>query len=210
MHVNPPSEPSRERNVRRVRPFHQGLSLLLPAVLLAACGPLPVSGTTPETSVEPPLPVVPKVPPSPTASQPPQAPALAPLATPQQVVKAVSVGRRDPFANVLVPTVILQRDNQPKPTTPAKPPVPLVLTWPKGLTFEGVLHSTGDSEAIVSYLPEAAKGSGPRAGSLRVGDTSADKPELLPPGWQVAAIDVERGALELRRGGQTVRQTLPR
>jgi hypothetical protein len=126
------------------------------------------------------------------------------------VVKAVSVGRRDPFANVLVPTVILQRDNQPKPTTPAKPPVPLVLTWPKGLTFEGVLHSTGDSEAIVSYLPEAAKGSGPRAGSLRVGDTSADKPELLPPGWQVAAIDVERGALELRRGGQTVRQTLPR
>ena len=125
------------------------------------------------------------------------------------MVKAVSVGRRDPFGNVLIPTLIQQREVPVNAAGPAGRPAPSKpLPWPKGLAFEGVLQTFSETEAMVSYVPEQAGGGPRRAGSLRVGDTSADKPDLLPPGWQVAAIDGTRGVLVLRKGGETVSQTL--
>ena len=65
----------------------------MPAVVLTACAP------TPEAIVEPPLPKQPTAQSGPVAPLP--TPALAPLATQQQVVRAVDVGRPDPFAPVL-------------------------------------------------------------------------------------------------------------
>jgi hypothetical protein len=125
------------------------------------------------------------------------------------VVKAVSVGRRDPFGNVLVPTLIQAREGPANVVGPARRPAPAKpLTWPKGLAFEGVLQTLSETEAMVSYLPEEAGGGPPGSGSLRVGDTSAEKPVLLPPGWEVAAIDGDRGVLVLRKDGQTVSEKL--
>ena len=188
----------------------QSVSLLLPAVLLAACAPLPFPGPGAETVVKPPPPKPPNK--ASKADAPAQAPPLAPLATQQQVVKAVTVGRRDPFAGVLTPSVIVTPETQPKPSpqqavTP--PPPPDVLGWPKGLAFEGVLQTFSESEAMVRYTPTDAKETGTRVGTLRVGDIGTNQRDsLLPPGWQVAAIDGERGLLVLQKGGQSISQQL--
>jgi hypothetical protein len=141
------------------------------------------------------------------------APTLAPLATPQQVVKAVTVGRRDPFARVVDPKMIAPpaAPSQASPKTPlaAGPAAPAVLAWPPGLFFDGVLQSFSESEAMVRYIPAEEKGGATRFGSLRVGDTgTSDQQSLLPPGWQVAAIDGEQGLLVLRKGEQTVKRQL--
>ena len=200
----------------------QSVSLLLPAVLLAACGTLPFPGPDTETVVKPSPPKPPNK--ARKADPPAKAPPLAPLATQQQVVKAVTVGRRDPFAGVLTPSVIVTPEAQPKPS-PQKvvtpPPPPAVLDWPKGLAFEGVLQTFSESEAMVlreamvRYTPADAKEGGTRVGSVRVRDTGSGPGEvgpgltdLLPPGWQVADIDGERGVLVLRKGGQSISQQL--
>ncbi|MFM1799160.1 MAG: hypothetical protein RLZZ117_1438 [Cyanobacteriota bacterium] len=206
----PPCEPRRRPQARHVRRLFQGLAGLFPALLLSACGSLPFLGSGPQTNTEPPLPVVPKARRNAVGNQPPpQTPALAPLATPQQVVKAVSVGRPDPFGNVLKPTLILERGGASKTSAAAQRPAPPVLTWPAGLTFEGVLQTSDEREALVSVLPEGASEGARLAGSLRVGDTSAST-DLLPPGWQVAAIDIEGERLVLRKAGQTVSRSLPK
>jgi hypothetical protein len=199
-----PSEPTRKRVDRPVHRLTPALAALLPTALLAACGMISVPGGGPRSGAEFSLPPTPKARRGATASPPP---ALAPLATPQQVVKAVSVGRRDPFGNVLVPTVIQEREAPANGTRSPSPP--RELAWPKGLAFEGVLQSSSESEAMVSYRPEETGRGGPRAGSLRVGDFGTPGfNSLLPPGWEVAAIDGERGVLVLRKDGQTVSQAL--
>lgn len=185
-----------------------GLSLLLPAVLLAACGPPPeVVGELTK----------PKVQPAPKrngaevrANEPP----LSPLATQQQVVKAVQVGRRDPFAAVLTPNVIrapaaaqktdTKKEAKPLPGKPSPP-----LDWPVGLVFEGVLQSPAESEAFVRYTPFETNAGELRTGSLRVGDVGTTAvTSLLPPGWRVRAIDGEQGVLVLMKGGQTISRRL--
>jgi hypothetical protein len=207
-------QPDRRRSPdRRALSPRQGVSLLLPAVLLAACGPLPFQGPGPETQVKQPLPKPQgKASKASKAEAQAKAPPLAPLATQQQVVKAVTVGRRDPFAGVLTPNVIVTPETQPKPVSPnvaAPPPPPAVLTWPKGLAFEGVLQTFSESEAMVRYTPSDSKETGPRFGSLRVGDRGTLQGDsLLPPGWQVAAIDGERGVLVLQKGGQSISRQL--
>ncbi len=210
MPKTPPSEPTRKRVDRRAPRRHRlatALAGFLPAALMAACGIIPLAGGGPRTDAESSLPPTPKARQGSTPSQP-SPPALAPLATPQQVVKAVSVGRRDPFGNVLVPTVIQERQAPANGSSPSPAP-PRELAWPKGLAFEGVLQSSAESEAMVSYRPEENGGGGPRAGSLRVGDVGTPGfDSLLPPGWVVAAIDGDRGVLVLRKGGQTVSREL--
>jgi len=185
------------------------VALLLPTMLLAGCGP--ASGPA---GVEAPLP--PKVPPVAKEQGKPEVPAmdpsLAPLATQQQVVKAVTVGRRDPFAAVLTPQVIIDPASLPqggiKPGAgPSKPPAP--LSWPKGLEFEGVLQTSSRSEAMVRYTPGEGKGGEVRLGSLNVGDVGTTQGEsLLPPGWRVADINIDQGLLTLEKGGQTVMRQL--
>lgn len=186
------------------------MALLLPTVLLAGCGP--ASGPSGEEAPARP----PKVPPVAKEQGKPEAPAmdpsLAPLATQQQVVKAVTVGRRDPFAAVLTPHLIIDPASLPQGalnpgTGPSKPQAP--LSWPKGLEFEGVLQTSSRSEAMVRYAPSDGNGGEVRLGSLNVGDVGTTQGgSLLPPGWRVAAIDIEQGLLTLEKGGQTVKRQL--
>jgi hypothetical protein len=186
----------------------QRVSLLLPAVLLAACDLPP--GTVGELT-KPKLRPTQKQKPAETRSNDPP---LSPLATQQQVVKAVQLGRPDPFAAVLTPNVIIPPDlsrktgiNTGTKPLPAAPPRP--LDWPVGLVFDGVLQSAFESEAFVRYTPFETNGGAIRVGSLRVGDrgTTADT-SLLPPGWRVGAIDGEQGVLVLIKGGQSISRRL--
>ncbi len=180
----------------------RALILLLSGVLLGGCFPRP------EANVAPPLPKAAKG--RPEAVGLPGAPSLAPLATPGQVVRAVDVGRRDPFAAVLTARPLLTLDPQSQPGTPAPakgqgggqpstPPPPPAI--PKGLLFQGVLRGPQGSEALVQYTPTQPDGGGLRYGSLRVGDVGGRQPDsLLPLGWRVRAIDVERETLVLQSG----------
>jgi hypothetical protein len=59
-----------------------------------------------------------------------------------------------------------------------------------------VIQAAGASEAIVQY--------GDLSGSLRAGDRGGATTELLPPGWSVASVDVQRGRLILRNRGQRI------
>jgi hypothetical protein len=201
MGVAPP--PDRPRCRRGGSIVGRGLALMLPAMVLAACGPLPFPGAAPVTPLGQSRPRKP-----PAGADKAKAvaspPSLAPLATQQQVVKAVTAGRRDPFGRVLIPSIAV-----PKDTKPTAEPKATVLEWPKGLTFEGVLQTFSETEAMVRYSPADTKGGGARYGSLRVGDIGTGALDsLLPPGWQVAAIDGEQGVLVLRRGGQIISRWL--
>lgn len=148
---------------------------------------------------------------------------LAPLATPQQVVGAVDLGRLDPFGS-LAPKLpsLLGPDGKPLPVNlaggtaaaggaagaPGQPggassrpgagggrgAAPLQL--PNGFSVSGVIRSGGVSEAVVSY--------GALSGSLRPGDRGGRTTDLLPSGWSVAAIDVNRGLITLQKDGRRV------
>jgi len=132
-------------------------------------------------------------------------PNLAPLATPQQVVRAVDMGRRDPFSAVLAPRIINAPNGQPQVISAKGQKKSLPLDVPKGLVLQGVMQGPIGQEALVEYAPAGAQGTGSRSGSRRVGDVgSAEGDSLLPPGWRVRAIDVARGRLVLQSGGQSV------
>jgi len=189
------------------------LLALIPA-LLAACTP------SPKVEVQPPVPRLPNVQDRPDPR--PEGASLAPLATPQQVVQAVNVGRPDPFAAVLTPRLVgapatqhvaiapgqqsaagagQQGPGAPAGSSKRLPP----LEAPKGLLFQGVLQGPMGGEALVEYAPSEAKAGGARSGSLRVGDVGTGQEDsLLPPGWQVRAIDVDRGLMKLQAGTQSV------
>ena len=148
--------------------------LALPLGLLAACG----SSPAPDTGVTP----LPRPKPVPSAAAAPSASAaaatgLTPLPTTQQVVTAVPLGRPDPFAPP--PVAVATRG-------------PVQLALPAGFRFSGVIVTGGQAQALVQL--------GANSGSLRVGDRGGRSTDLLPAGWSVARIDVQRGVLTLRQG----------
>ncbi|MFN9619498.1 MAG: hypothetical protein ACK55X_07300 [Synechococcaceae cyanobacterium] len=144
-------------------------------------------------------------------SKAPAAVALTPLATPQQVVGAVGLGRPDPFG-ALPPALPSLLGPDGRPLAPSlsggtaaaqgvaaarRRPAPLPpLQLPRGFSVSGVIRSGGVSEAVVSY--------GSLSGSVRPGDHGGRTTDLLPSGWSVAAIDVNRGLLTLKKGPQRV------
>lgn len=214
----------------------QALPLSLLALVLAGCAQTPAP-LDPSVLVPPPTPPVRKGAPaasaaSPAATKPAasDAASLAPLATPQQVVGSVDLGRLDPFGALIprLPT-LLGPDGKPLPVNLAGGPgagaggasgaagagaksgggasaaggsggrgaAPLApLTLPSGFSVSGVIRSGGLSEAVVSY--------GALSGSLRPGDRGGRTTDLLPPGWSVAAIDVNRGLITLQKDGRRV------
>ena len=107
---------------------------------------------------------------------------LTPLPSADQVVASVSSGRVDPFA--------------PLQTTGAQAGVRPALTPPQGLVFNGVIRSGGTPEALVQFSGES--------GTLRVGQKGGRSTALLPDGWSVTSIDVQKGRLTLRQGSQSV------
>ena len=181
----------------------------LPLVLLLGCaaappqGQLPLPGTTPQS----PGPRAQL----PSASRPLGGAGLDPLPTPQQVVSALPLGRRDPFGGVGPAPVraeveaAVTQSGAGKATSSAASvagqgrsvrPGPLQL--PSGFHLTGMIQSGGQSQALVEL--------GTQAGPLCVGQRGfcpgAGAPPLLPPGWTVASIDVARGQLVLGRAGR--------
>lgn len=143
-------------------------------------------------------------------------PGLAPLPTPRQVVNAVPLGRRDPFAPLPLPapaaaaagTSAAGGAGSGTPGTAgaaaagsagstaasgiaALPPLPRL---PASFRFSGVIRSGGRTEAVVQF--------GDLSGSLRRGDRGGVSTELLPKGWRVESVDADRGQLRLRHAGQ--------
>ena len=108
----------------------------------------------------------------------------------------MDLGRRDPFGR-LIPSL-----SSPRRTAGAGmadrgdrlslPPLQL----PGDFSLSGVIQSGGISEAVVTYRD--------LSGSLRPGDRGGRTTDLLPPGWSVAAIDVQRGVLTLHKDGRKV------
>ena len=148
--------------------------------LLTACG-----GSPPADTGVTPLPRPKPVPPEAAALLPvPPSTGLTPLPTAQQVIKAVPMGRPDPFA--------------PPPVAAAKGPA--VINLPAGFRFTGVIVTGGQAQALVQL--------GGLSGSLRVGDRGGRGTDLLPAGWSVARIDVQNGVLTLRQGQRNVQVEL--
>jgi hypothetical protein len=102
---------------------------------------------------------------------------LTPLPSPDQVVVAMGSGRRDPFSS---PPVVV----------PASSVVPLAL--PENFRFTGVVSIGSRPQALVQL--------GELSGSLRQGDRGGRNTDLLPAGWSVAGIDLQRGVLTLSQG----------
>jgi hypothetical protein len=172
-----------------------------PLALVAGCSGLPFqdqfknnSGQPPEQKIE----LLPKTEtglrplssfkaPELTAKQPPAKqtaaaalPAIAGLTSlpsPDQVVVAMGSGRRDPFSS-------------PPMVVPASSVVPLAL--PENFRFTGVVSIGSRAQALVQL--------GELSGSLRQGDRGGRNTELLPAGWSVAGIDLQRGVLTLSQG----------
>lgn len=201
-------------------PAHRRRCLLAIAaplpLLLGGCGP-----AVPPPDSEALIPAPPLAAPAPrpgdtkadtkSKSKAPAAVALTPLATPQQVVGAVGLGRPDPFG-ALPPALPSLLGPDGRPLAPSlsggtaaaqgvaaarRRPAPLPpLQLPRGFSVSGVIRSGGVSEAVVSY--------GSLSGSVRPGDHGGRTTDLLPSGWSVAAIDVNRGLLTLKKGPQRV------
>ena len=100
------------------------------------------------------------------------------LATPQQVLQGLPIGRLDPFAPVTASAA--------------------GLTLPPGLRLRGVLRSGGRLQAIV----QLGGSSGPICLGPRGACPGSGVPPLLPPGWSVAGINAARGQVQLRQGAQ--------
>ncbi len=167
-----PQGPGARPVPRRAQSLLGALTLLL----LAGCG-----GSPPAADVSA-VPAAPPPPPAPAKPLPASAsitPGFTPLPSPQQVVGPLAKGRLDPFAPIVQPGKVL-------------------ITLPNGLRFNGVIRSSGQSKAMVELDGQA----GPVCLGARGFCPDSGTPPMLPPGWTVAAIDVQNGLLSLRQGKQ--------
>jgi len=199
---------------------HRALTIPVALTPLLLQGCLPAQPPVDPTVLVPPAP-----PESPAAAKPAKAPAdatsgLRPLATPQEVLKSVELGRPDPFGRLIgALPVPLGPDGKPLSVAAIAAATAAMrgqgqaagrgmpgrsgtgsfapLELPKNFSLSGVIRGGGTSEAVVSY--------GNLSGSLRPGDRGGTSTDLLPPGWSVAAIDVHRGVLTLQKDGQRVK-----
>jgi hypothetical protein len=71
---------------------------------------------------------------------------------------------------------------------------------PEGFRLAGVIRSGGRSEAVVQVQREDRV----LSGNLRPGDRGGSTTDLLPRGWTVASIDVNRGSVTLLQGRRRV------
>ena len=101
---------------------------------------------------------------------------LTPLPTTDQLLASMPIGRNDPFAPQ--PRIGLTASPEQAASVGGQPP-----------SSPGAQARSGATRKRPAPLPFCA-GSGLAA--------------LLPPGWTVAAIDVERGRLTLRQGSRSV------
>lgn len=151
------------------------------SLVLTGCGEAqPIDGpvTAPPSRSAPPV-----VEPDPPRSIPDLG--LTPLPTPQQVQASGGGGRADPFAAVLVPGASTTTDA----ASGGDPD--------SGVTLTGVLRVGGQQRALV----RSSLGNGVLCIG-REGRCEGDVGSLLPQGWSVLAIDVQRGCIRLARSGE--------
>lgn len=125
--------------------------------------------------------------PSGSPTQPVPAAGFTALATPQQVVGSIAVGRPDPFAPLAA-----------SGAAAGDPAVAPVAPLPEGFRFSGVIGSGGQVQALV----EVGGQSGPLCVGPRGACRGSGTAALLPAGWSVSAIDPVQGRLILRQGRQ--------
>lgn len=157
-----------------------GLPALVGLLLLGGCGSPPTAEAPPPPASPPPAP--------PVSVSPAIPPGLTPLPSSQQVVAAFQVGRKDPFGTVAPPPVRVSGAAKPPP-----PPPPAFLDE---FRVTGVILTGGRREAVVTYKT--------LSGSVRPGDRGGRNTDLLPPGWSVASVDVQKGRLILQSGSRKV------
>ncbi|MCH1604270.1 MAG: hypothetical protein L7R85_04370 [Synechococcus sp. MOX_bin13] len=144
---------------------------LAPVALLMGAGGC--GGETPTVTALPPVPVKPA--PLPETSAPAAPPiGLTPLPSAEEVQQAAPGGRADPFGPLFGVEAAYVQD----PTT--------------GLTLTGVLLVGDQQRAMLT----TASGSGVVCVGSD-GRCGEDAPVLLPTGWSVLSIDVERGCIRL-------------
>lgn len=123
---------------------------------------------------------------------------LQALPTPNQVLAAVAIGRRDPFgaissgaatSGVVASGVVASGAVASGAVAPAAKP-----GLPAGFSFTGVLRSGGQVQALVQF--------GKLSGTLSIGQQGGRSTDLLPPGWRVERVDGQLGRLVLRSGSQ--------
>ncbi|MAR05910.1 MAG: hypothetical protein CL862_02240 [Cyanobium sp. NAT70] len=121
---------------------------------------------------------------------------LTPLPTAQQVKAAAPGGRADPFAPL--PQVIAQRNSDAtNPMNPDAGDTDGQADLGAGLKLTGVIRVGGQQRAFVRT--DRASGVvcvGPQ------GRCGVETPLLLPAGWSVLTIDVQRGCIRLEQNGK--------
>ncbi len=159
------------------------------ALVLAAC-----SRDQPEADLVDP-PAAPAAGVDPAAAPAAAVTGFTPLPTTNQVLAANPIGRSDPFASDRpAPPAAPTSGAVGRPSTP--PPRPAPLQLPSDFRFSGVIRTGGSPQALVQL--------GATSGSVGIGELGGRNTDLLPAGWVVSSIDVDRGRLVLRQGGQTV------
>jgi hypothetical protein len=179
------------------------------ALLISGCGLL---GRSPQADLPQPPPADPaevEAPPTPLAG-------LTPLPSASELLTSVPIGREDPLApQTPVPRssagagspatraagqqAAIPATAQGKPAA-RRPTVPARLELPDDFRFSGVLRAGSTPQAFVQVGDQT----GPVCPGADGSCPASGLPTVLPRGWGVAAIDVERGLLTLRKGSRTV------
>lgn len=160
-----------------------GALAALLAAGLSACSP-----GADTTAIQPLPPLAPAGAPAPAPlppTQPFSTPAgLTPLASPQQLLGSLAIGRLDPFA--------------PLPPAGSRAPVGTTqAALPADFRLLGLISGGRSAQAMVQI--------GARSGALCPGlrgRCPGPDPLLLPPGWVVERIAAGQGVLVLRQGVQ--------
>ncbi|MCU0528477.1 MAG: hypothetical protein MUD04_03070 [Cyanobium sp. Prado107] len=176
-----------------IRPITSALLAALAggSLLLGACS----RGKPPEAELpEPPAPEAAK----PDQAAPPATAGVAgftPLPSTIQVLAANPIGRSDPFASDR-PVAVARPAGAAGPGGATAPARPAPLQLPADFRFSGVIRTGATPQALVQL--------GASSGSVGIGELGGRNTDLVPVGWVVSSIDVDRGRLVLRQGNQTV------
>lgn len=182
-------------------------SLVAIGFLIGGCGlgPKPQADSVPSPPAGSPEDVKQETAPAPIAG-------LTPLPTPNQLLASLAIGREDPLASVApqVPALGSPAPGGPGSAAAAaggqgaaaapRPAPPKPLELPEDFRFTGVMRLGATPQAFVQVGDQ----SGPVCQGPDGSCPASGLPSVLPPGWGVAAIDVDRGRLTLRKGNSTV------
>jgi hypothetical protein len=195
------------------RPGLLVIALLAMALMAGGCGLLGRSpkAQTPQQPLQPPPEV--EAPPAPLAG-------LTPLPSANELLSSVVIGREDPLAPQAPVARSASTSGQSQApagasqqaaaaAAPAGAPsansqlpaaAPARLELPDDFLFSGVLRVGSTPQAFVQVGDQ----SGPVCPGPDGSCPATGLPSVLPQGWGVAAIDVDRGSLTLRKGSRTV------